>query len=411
MATLAQLMERGVTIHAPESVYVGPEVRLERVADKGVVIWPGCRVTGADTLLMEGVELGREAPVTVDECQLGPEVSLAGGSVKRSVFLRGASMGSGAQVRDGTILEEFARGAHTVGLKQTILFPWVTLGSLVNFCDVLMTGGTGDRDHSEVGSSYIHFNYTPQQDKATPSLVGNVPEGVFLNQRPIFLGGQGGMVGPRRLAHGTVAAAGTIVRKDELKKNRLVFDRPAGRGSVSFDPGVYRSVAAVFKNNVMYLANLVALRQWYIHVRSRFIAGDLEQALHDGLCDKLDMAREERVKRLQAFCNRMPESARRLSGLSETAGAEKLLARKRELHARWADARAWYQTRWAETGILGDGESFLEGFENARLASPADYLATVRRLPAGTARTGRDWLSGVVDEVADGMLGFFPSLD
>ena len=61
-------------------------------------------------------------------------------------------MGLGAQVREGCILEEEANGAHCVGIKQTILFPFVTLGSLINFCDCLMAGGTSRKDHSEAGS-------------------------------------------------------------------------------------------------------------------------------------------------------------------------------------------------------------------------------------------------------------------
>jgi len=116
-------------------------------------------------------------------------------------------MGSGSHVRDGTILEEQASVAHTVALKQTILFPFVTLGSLINFCDCFMSGGTDRKNHSEVGSSYIHFNFTPNQDKATASLIGDVPNGVMLNKNPIFLGGQGGLIGPCRLTFGTIIAA------------------------------------------------------------------------------------------------------------------------------------------------------------------------------------------------------------
>ena len=40
--------------------------------------------------------------------------------------------------------------------------------------------------------------------------------GVMLNQSPIFLGGQGGLVGPCRLAFGTITAAGTINRKEKI---------------------------------------------------------------------------------------------------------------------------------------------------------------------------------------------------
>ena len=49
-----------------------------------------------------------------------------------------------------------------------------------------MSGGTSRRDHSEVGSSYIHFNFTPDGDKTTPSLFGDVVHGVLLDQPAVF---------------------------------------------------------------------------------------------------------------------------------------------------------------------------------------------------------------------------------
>jgi bifunctional UDP-N-acetylglucosamine pyrophosphorylase/glucosamine-1-phosphate N-acetyltransferase len=208
------LIEKGVNIPNPLSVDIGEEVDIARISGDGVVIYGGCKVYGKKTLIMSGARLGYEGPVTIEECHIGPNVELRGGSFCNSVFLQDANMGYGAEVRDACILEEQANGAHVVGLKHTILFPFVTLGSLINFCDCLMAGGTSRRNHSEVGSSYIHFNYTPNQDKATPSLIGDVPRGVMLNQSPIFLGGQGGLVGPSRLGYGTVIAAGVIYRGD-----------------------------------------------------------------------------------------------------------------------------------------------------------------------------------------------------
>jgi len=101
---------------------------------------------------MEGATLGFEGPATIVNCQIGPEVELKGGFFSRSVFLEKASLGSGAQIREGCILEEEAGGAHCVGLKQTISFcRFVTMGSLINFCDCLMSGGTSRKNHSEVG--------------------------------------------------------------------------------------------------------------------------------------------------------------------------------------------------------------------------------------------------------------------
>lgn len=147
METVARLLEKGVVIPNPLTVDIGPEVDPERVSGAGVVIHPGCRIRGAATVVSAGVKLGAEGPVTLDDCLLGPDVDLKGGSFSRSVLLAGANMGPGAQVREGCLLEEEANGAHCVGLKQTILLPFVTLGSLVNFCDCLMAGGTSRRDH------------------------------------------------------------------------------------------------------------------------------------------------------------------------------------------------------------------------------------------------------------------------
>ncbi|HDP24206.1 MAG TPA: UDP-N-acetylglucosamine pyrophosphorylase, partial [Deltaproteobacteria bacterium] len=223
------LISRGVRILNPSTVEIDETVNLERISPEGVVIYPGCRIGGSKTLIMKGARLGGEAPVTVKDCQIGPDVELKGGFFSTSVFLNKSSMAYGAHVRDACILEEEASGAHSVGLKQTILLPFVTLGSLINFCDCLMAGGTSRKDHSEVGSSYIHFNYTPNQDKATASLIGDVPRGVFLNQRPIFLGGQGGLVGPALIGFGTVLGAGIVFRGDVPEGGmRIMGEGPRG---------------------------------------------------------------------------------------------------------------------------------------------------------------------------------------
>jgi len=40
---------------------------------------------------------------------------------------------------------------------------------------------------------------------------------------PIFLGGQGGVIGPVRLGYGNVVAAGSILRHDYSRDNQLIF--------------------------------------------------------------------------------------------------------------------------------------------------------------------------------------------
>ncbi|RPI76766.1 MAG: UDP-N-acetylglucosamine pyrophosphorylase, partial [Desulfobacteraceae bacterium] len=118
---IKQLLDKGVTIPNPYTLDIGDEVKVAQISGQGVTIYPGCRIYGSETVISAGVQLGREGPVTLENCQLGPKVELKAGYFNGSVFLEKTSLGSGAHVREGCILEEEANAAHCVGLKQTIL--------------------------------------------------------------------------------------------------------------------------------------------------------------------------------------------------------------------------------------------------------------------------------------------------
>jgi hypothetical protein len=302
---LARLQDGGVTIVDPRQTYVAPDVDLDRVC-KGAILHAGSRICGARTFVGPGAEVGVQGPATLVDAVLDAGAKVDAGYVEGAVLLAGARLGWGAHVRPGTLLEEQASTAHCVGLKHTIVLAFGTLGSVVNFCDILLAGGTSRRDHSEVGSGFIHFNFSPwgaHGDKATASLVGDVVRGVFLRERRIFLGGAGGMVGPRSIGYGSVTAAGQVVRRD-VDAERLVLqapreidrEHPAG----SLDPAARRGSA-----NVQYIAQLVALRAWYRAVRSgRLPAGDdfaPARAVVAAALQTLDVCVAERVDRLRAF--------------------------------------------------------------------------------------------------------------
>ncbi len=403
------LMNKGVDIHIPDTLFIGNEVNLDLISP-GVTLYPGCRIFGESTLVLPGARLGYEAPVTIENCQIGPDVDLKGGFFKNAVFLEGSGMGSGAHVREGTIFEEEASGAHTVGLKQTILFPFVTLGSLINFCDCLMAGGTSRKDHSEVGSSYIHFNYTPNQDKATPSLLGDVSQGVMLNQHPIFLGGQGGLVGPCRIAYGTIIAAGSIYRKDELKPDRLLADGGVRRARMPYTPGLYRNVKRIVVNNVVYIANLMALRQWYGQVRTQFISKDFPQPLLNGLKEKLDLGIDERVKRLKAFCLKMPESADKYAESAGDQASESLLKQKKALYDRASDLAFFFEEVRNREGEARLRDPFLEVIGTGIGEKGKSYIPVIKSLEGKDAYTGVQWLSGIVKEIGSEALEMLPSI-
>ncbi|MFP4193936.1 MAG: protein GlmU [Desulfobacterales bacterium] len=372
-----RLISKGVVILKPESVEISPEVNPERI-EQGAVIYPGSRIRGANTLICQGAEIGQQAPATVENCLAGPEVKLKGGYFKGSVFLRKASVETCAHVRDGTILEEEACVAHSVGLKQTILFPFVTLGSIINFCDCLMAGGTSRKNHSEVGSSYIHFNYTPQQDKATPSLIGDVACGVMLNQAPVFLGGQGGLVGPCRLAYGTVAGAGTIIRNDEHRPGHLILGGAGKPVSLPYKGGGLRNRERIVVNNLYYIASLHALRHWYSNVRSLFISESMPEPLFLGLLETAGACINERIKRLKEFaageikeCD--PHSLDH--ELSTGAQAVENSLKKQEFLKHVKDLIA----------IYGNG----------------DYISVIQSLDTDQAALGTRWLQEIIDALLE----------
>ena len=408
-STIEKLLKKGVKIPNPQRIEIGSEVDTDRISGDGVVIHTGCKLYGSSTLILRGTTLGYEGPVTIENCQVGSQVELKAGFFRNAVFLNKSSMGSGSNVREGTILEEESSAAHTVGLKQTILFPFVTLGSLINFCDCLISGGTSRKNHSEVGSSYIHFNYTPNQDKATPSLIGDVPRGVMLNQRPIFLGGQGGLVGPCRLEFGTVTAAGSIVRKDELRPNRLLIGNMVKGGSVPFTPGIYYNIKRITVNNIIYISNLIALDHWYTHVRSQFISDDFPKPLFDGLKEKLDMAIGERVHRLKVLSQKMFDSEQAERSHTKENESPLVLKQKKELFNKWTEMEEYFKYQRYTEENKGLRDVFLEKLDLGIKTSGKDYILVIKGLSVEDTKAGTDWLQGIVDHITAGTLKIIPS--
>jgi bifunctional UDP-N-acetylglucosamine pyrophosphorylase / glucosamine-1-phosphate N-acetyltransferase len=406
---IEKLIQKGVKISNHQSVEIGPEVNIDNISGEGVIIYSGCKIFGSATLILKGTQLGYEGPVTIDNCQIGPLVELKSGFFRDAVFLKKTSLGSGAHVREGTIMEEESRVAYSVGLKQTILFPFVTLGSLINFCDCLMSGGTSRKDHSEVGSSYIHFNYTPNQDKATPSLIGDVPRGVMLNQKPVFLGGQGGLVGPCRLEFGTITAAGTICRKDQLEPGHLIFESIKKSGNIPFTFGIYPGIKKIVFNNIVYIGNLMALDYWYNHVRSQFISDDFPDPLLNALKEKLSMAVDERIGRLKTLSQKMPVSLKVYQKFAKENASPQILKQKNEFYNKWTEMEDHFSSLKNIEVEENLKDLFLDTIRLGIINTGKDYISVITKLNSEDKKRGSRWLQGIVDHIVDGVLKIIPS--
>lgn len=266
-ARLAHLVSKGVIIDDVRQVFIGPEVDLENI-QPGTRLFPGVRILGKDSVLGRHAVVGSEGPATLDNVALDDQAEIASGYVTNTVLLRGARIGSNGHVRACTLLEEEASTAHAVGLKQSVLMSFATLGSLINFCDAIVAGGTSRPDHTEIGSGCINFNFTPwgeRGDKATPTLLGNVYDGALLDNDRIFLGGLSGVIGPAQISFGAVTVAGQIIRQD-VKSNTLLSTAPRNiEGPVNLRSRVFSE--RKYQHNLDFISNLFALREWYRQVR------------------------------------------------------------------------------------------------------------------------------------------------
>ena len=396
--SVQSLIHRGVVIPCPYSVEVDGAVVPDRIAP-GVILHTGCRIAGARTSIGPGSELGREAPVVIEDCQLGHKVNLKGGYFSGATFLDGVDMGSAAHVRPATLLEEEAGGAHAVGLKQTIFLSFVTAGSLINFCDALMAGGTGRKNHSEIGSSYIHFNFTPHQDKATPSLVGDVPRGVFLDRAPIFLGGQGGLVGPARIAYGTVVPAGTICRQDILEEGKIFAAPEAPKLPRVFVSKIYRGIDRIVANNLIFIGNLWALQAWYRHARVRTMSADTySQACRAGALVRIEDCLEERIKRMSDLADKIAYSVK--NALAETGEdlSPGIKARQQALADHWPETEGRLKTGPLEDVGASQRDVFLQEWNQIQVKS--GHGDAVRALSPAARKAGTAWLQEIVESAA-----------
>ena len=303
-AKLDLLEAKGVTVIDRRQTYLDEAIDESRIC-RGAVLYPGTRLVGARTFVGPGAKVGIEGPATLVNTIIGEDSEVASGYLNEAVMLRNARVGSNAHIRVGTLMEEGASTAHAVGLKHTVLMSFVTMGSLINFCDGLISGGKSRREHTEVGSGFIHFNYTPRGksgDKATPSLIGDVVHGVFLRQQRIFLGGLSGIVGPQKVGFGSLTIAGQVLRR-EVPSDRVVGDVPRKVDRESYAPT--EAPSRILKLNLEYIGQLAALQTWYREVRLARIPAGTEYAhirvVTRAALEVLSVCIDERVERLRQF--------------------------------------------------------------------------------------------------------------
>jgi len=412
---LSNLLERGVHIPDLNLVDITKDVKLENIAS-GCTIYPFVRITGSKTQINSGARIGLRGPailensfigenavvgdlgqVTLIDTVVGPKSVLGAGVAEQAVFLGKETLvndfttGYGFRVRKGSLYEEDASSAQHTDTKMTILFPWATLGSDINFCDVLLAGGIGPElgFFSEVGSGTIHFNYSIRGDKATASLFGDVLQGVFLDQERLFIGGNNSLLGPVKADFGAMTAAGVRIKGNVPKG--LNYGHSLQKGIVDYDARIFSGVSGIVKNQVNVLAELTALANWYKQVRINCAAQTPEQkCLYESGLRMVELNYQERLDQLSRYVGFMENSVRLLESMQ---ASKKEISEQKDLLYRWPKLGLEFKNlEKYETKIP---KSLKEEFENLQSQGQSNYTGLIKNLSLSGKHAGKTWLSEI----------------
>ncbi len=433
---LERLAARGVRLARPDQVAIRRDVSLDRIAP-GARLHPFCRLSGAATRVDAGAELGAGGAVTLDNAWVGvssaigtlgavllrnvacgPGTVLGAGVAEDAVFLgketaeTAHTAGFGFRVRKGSLYEEDASSAQHTDTKMTVLMPWVTLGSSLNWCDLLVAGGTGPGlgAFTEIGSGAIHFNFTPRGDKATGSLLGDVVNGVFLDRPRLFVGGNASLVGPVVGDFGAVTTAGG--RYGRNIRAGLNTPNPAeGTAGVmttekDFDLEAYGSIKRLYDTQVRFVGELTALDAWYGQVRTRIARGHPDRmGLYERGHAVVRMNLAERIAQIGGLAARMEGSIR---SLAARRPGDPRIAQHEALLEAWPSIEAHLRRPGSEAEAPPEFTQALD----ASLASGAErYTDVIRRLSTEGRVAGRAWLTALRDRVASAeILGKVPKI-
>ena len=386
---IESLQKRNVDVWGPERVYVSEDVRLDAI-EAGAVI-RHATLSGSELRIAKGAKVGVSGHAEVENCQIGTDVELGAGLYQGATFLQGAKVRGFAEIRPGTLLEEEAEVAHAVALKNTTFTSCCVAGSLINFCDLFLSGGTSRRDHTEIGSGAIHFNFDPRGDK-WGSLIGGI-RGVLLRSEPVFVGGNCGIVGPVEIGFGAVTAAGSVIRRD-VDENVLVATGSKNVQIRGFDRRIYGSLTSRFLLTAKLIGTFRALDCWYTQVRLPS-ASAAERPLYEAARKQIELQVAERIKRLGNIIAKLPESIS-LSLAGSSTEDSPAIRQHRVLIECWPAARDALSSPVEPPAAPVE---FISAFGEARNKGMGHNQA-IQNTNAGLSETAQ-WLEDIVDGVTE----------
>ncbi len=194
------LLERGVTIHSPESVWIEPEVEI----DTDVEIFPNALIKGKSRL-SRGVKVGIGS-IIINSVLEDYAVVEPYSVVKDSVIKKGAVVGPFAHVRENTEIGEKSHIGNFVEVKKSIIGEDVKAKHLTYLGDAEIGKGTN------IGAGTVTANYDGKGKHKT--LIGE----------NAFIGSNSLLVAPVSIGSFGYVAGGSVITKD-IPEGSLAVER------------------------------------------------------------------------------------------------------------------------------------------------------------------------------------------
>lgn len=404
-----ELLAKGVVIPDPKQVYLENDLVADRI-EPGVILQPGVVLRGKKTLLGQGSTLGPGG--NFENIRTGRQVKLSDGYYANSVFFNGAKVRGGAEIRDGCLFMECAQAAHTVGCKMTVLGIKVVLGSLINFCDVFVSGGNDEPfGFTEIGSGAIHYNFTPNGLKFG-SLIGPGALGEMFGLSPrTFIGGQTQIIAPNQIGSQVLVPAGLAVRTP-IADGLLCVQPYLNPMEKSYEPAQLVHVKQKFLLTANLLSHYQVLAYYFTQIRQKFarhFQDSFLECLYREAEEMIRLNREERLAWLFSkqeesqrvdLCAKLPQSLKIYQQkLPQASPKEQQFIRQQiQEHELICQNQEHLARIFAEPLPCLDIENHLiKLWEQSWQNDPAgDYLAWMQRLPTESKLQGRAWLAQLV---------------
>jgi len=319
-----------------------------------------------------------------------------------------------ARIRGHSAWEEGSNSAHNCDTKTSILGYKTTLGSLINFCNVLMLGGTSPRLEvgSEVGSGTINFNFLPFGATVgaliKPSTVVGSIESPFLAcdgapTRYAFIGGHTSIIAPVVIGLGSIVAAKTRVNPGIYGEDKLIGGGNLEKTVVNdvARARVLKDMTPKYRILVVQMATTVAFRRW-----CDLRIGWAKRNGLDSFSVRLLEAFADKVEKYMAALEAYGDNIAKYLLASDANSRPDSLEKNKAIAARWNEKiKPLMQSALKDTGDLEQATAAfnaeLDKVAQEKAETDSSFYETLARLKYDSepVKAARAYFAGISDRL------------